>query len=314
MDITIIGIVCTDVSILNGNRPEAQGCVAAGSGRTGSVFQGHLAYVRHHSVCFSIMEEVMGFGHKIGGADITELKSAMSEFRNAGYEFSYQKRNSQHFLLAARRWRLWMLSFSIQEAGSVAAAKAALAAVQSAVDALEKNGSMPLEFFVQDAGPARLTEREQQEVSDALDNVAPQDRSDLVLDASQSPAVSNIGSATRIAPGCKIYVRKTDAVLGPISLLNLQGIFQKDFPALDADPRKTKQVSLFKRLAGEAFPSTVVASYLACALSVLSPFWGDCVRLLVVVPALPLSLRFVPNVAEVDSWIVRQGEYLIMYF
>lgn len=259
----------------------------------------------------SIMEEVLGFGNQIAGQQ-AELIEAMRQFKEAGYAFSHTKRNSQHYLLPSRRWRLWMLAVSCELIGSLAASKSFLEMVEREVSGSEKNNTAKLELFMNDMKTAKLTPREKEVLKKVLKTTSEVDRPNLVADISQSDPPVNFNAVTCITTKCKLYHHDSKRIFGPVSKLQLQGLFEKDFPAFGGDPVKDKQVTLFNKIAGEAFSSTTFSCYLAAALTSLIPLECCSPRLSVVVPEIELSVHDCPDGQVMAKWKLQCADSLVV--
>ena len=259
----------------------------------------------------SIMEEVLGFGNQIAGQE-AELIEAMRQFKDSGYAFSHAKRNSQHYLLPSRRNRIWMLAVSCELIGSLPASKSFLELVEREVTASEKLNTARLELFMVDMKPAKLTDRERKVLKSVLSTTADDDLPGLVADISQSEPPVNFNAVTCITTSCKLYHHGSKQLFGPVSKLQLQGLFEKDFPAFGGDPVVKKQVTLFNKIAGEAFSSTTLSCYLAAVLMSLIPLGHCAARLSVVVLEIELSLHLCPDGQVNAKWKLQRGESLVV--
>ena len=259
----------------------------------------------------SIMEEVLGFGNQIAGQQ-AELIEAMRQFKEAGYAFSHAKRNSQHFLLPSRRWRLWMLAVSCELIGSLAASKSFLEMVEREVSGSEKANTAELELFMKDMKKVKLNPRERAALQKVLSTTPEDDRVNLVADISQSEPPVNFKAVTCITTKCKLYHHNTSRIFGPVSKLQLQGLFEKDFPAFGSDPVENKQVTLFNKIAGEAFSSTTLSCYLAAALTSLAPLGRFTPRLSVMVPEIELSVHLCPDGQVMAKWKLQREDSLVV--
>ena len=107
VDIFIAGFVCKSVSSENNQRDTHGTCIAAGTGKTGSTFDGLRRFVEKVRPKIVICENVVGLLKRTCG-ERPQIVDVGEAFQCLGYNFAYRHVDAKMYLLPQRRNRVWM--------------------------------------------------------------------------------------------------------------------------------------------------------------------------------------------------------------
>jgi len=278
VDMFVAGFVCKSVSQENSHRASFSHCIAEASGATGETFGGVLGYVRCFHPKVVICENVSGLLKRAQGCD-AQIIQVRKAFEEAGYVFAYKQLDARIFLVPQRRMRVWMWAIR----SDVAAASAA-GEVQTVLSALERPQPVALHKFLK---PAACDVRARQTTNDredhVLDHIVQANRplqrleagelTDLVVDVAKSAerAPWCVGATPCVLPNSRLYWRRQQRVLGAREMLALQGIWPRDFPALESWCQSDTRSRVLMDMAGNAFTSTVCSAVCLGIMVAISP-------------------------------------------
>ena len=269
VDIFIAGFVCNSVSSENSRRGTHGDCIAAGTGKTGSTFEGLRRFVEKVRPKIVICENVVGLLKRTCGGR-PQIVDVGEAFQCLGYNFAYRHVDAKMYLLPQRRTRVWMWAIrkDISAAPADSAAPAA-SRVNEILERLEQPEPAPLSAFL----PAKagghcprqeLNAREVKAVNYVLSNssVWGLDKAaleGLVIDVSKSAGRAPwcAGATPCVLPNSRLYWRHVQRVLGPREVAALQGIWPAEFGCLSAWRDDLHRSRVVADMAGNAFTSTV---------------------------------------------------------
>lgn len=263
VDIFIAGFVCKSVSSENNQRGTHGACIAAGTGKTGSTFEGLRRFVEKVRPKIVICENVVGLLKRTCGGH-PQIVDVAEAFLLLGYHFAYRHVDAKMYLLPQRRHRVWMWAIRKDISAAPAASR-----VNEILEQLEQPEPAPLGAFLRaTAGGHRprqeLNAREAEAVTDVLRSrsVLRLDKAaleGLVIDISKSAGRTPwcAGATPCVLPNSRLYVRHVQCVLGPREAAALQGLWPADFRALSAWCEDKHRSRVVADMAGNAFTSTV---------------------------------------------------------
>ena len=278
VDVFVAGFVCKSVSTENAYRGSYSQCIAGARGPTGETFAGVLGYVRRFRPKLVICENVSGLLKRAQGCD-AQIYQVRKAFEEVGYAFAYKQVDARNFLVPQRRTRVWMWAIR-----SDVAAAPAVGEVQTVLNALERPQPVPLNKFLR---PAACEVRARQTLNDreehVLDHVFQANRSlqrleaeeltDLVIDVAKSAGRAPwcIGATPCVMPNSRLHWRRQHRVLGAHEMAGLQGIWPRDFTALESWCQSDTRSRVLMDMAGNAFTSTVCAAVCLGVMVAISP-------------------------------------------
>ena len=278
VDVFVAGFVCKSVSTENAKRGSYSQCIADARGQTGETFEGVLGYVRGFRPKLVICENVSGLLKRSLGCD-AQIHQVRKAFEEEGYVFAYKLVDARNFLVPQRRTRVWMWAIR----SDVAAAPAA-GDVLTVLNALERPQSVPLGKFLK---PLACNARSRQTINDreeqCLDYVVQanpplqclraDELTDLVIDVAKSAhrAPWCIGATPCVLPNSRLHWRRQQRVLAAHEVAALQGIWPRDFPALESWCQSDTRSRVLVDMAGNAFTSTVCAAVCLGVMVAISP-------------------------------------------
>ena len=278
VDVFVAGFVCKSVSTENAKRGSYGQCIADARGQTGETFEGVLGYVRRFRPKLVICENVSGLLKRSLGCD-AQIHQVRKAFEEEGYVFAYKLVDARNFLVPQRRTRVWMWAIR----SDVAAAPAA-GDVLTVLNALERPQSVPLGKFLK---PLACNVRSRQTINDreeqCLDYVVQanpplqclraDELTDLVIDVAKSAhrAPWCIGATPCVLPNSRLHWRRQQRVLSAYEVAALQGIWPRDFPALESWCQSDTRSRVLVDMAGNAFTSTVCAAVCLGVMVAMSP-------------------------------------------
>ena len=278
VDLFVTGFVCKSVSTENVQREQHASCITDGSGKTGATFEGLRQYVEGCRPRLVICENVSGLLKRARGCE-AQIHHVRKAFEDLGYAFGHTLVDARNFLLPQRRTRVWMWAIRADASAAPAAAQ-----VATILADLQQKEPVPLDGFLSAvAGDCQqrqsVNEREESALAAVLTNNRPLQRlseeelQDLVVDISKScgRAPWCLGAAPCVLPGSRLYWRRKQWVLGAREMAALQGIWCRDFPALQSwceDPHRSR---ILMDMAGNAFTSTICIAVVLAVMVAISP-------------------------------------------
>ena len=280
VDIFIAGFVCKSLSSENNQRAAHADCISAGTGKTGSTFEGLRRYVQRVRPKIVICENVVGLLKRNRG-ERPQIADVGEAFQRLRYHFDYKQVDARNYLLPHRRTRVWMWAVREDISAALAAQR-----VRCVLEQLEQPEPAPLRTFLdvsatlaaQHVLPRQdLNLREAQALSDVLSSPSVQDLAKesldaLIVDVSKSAGRAPwcVGAAPCALPGSRLFWRHRQCVLTPREVAALQGIWAADFRFLAdwcADKHRARVVA---DMAGNAFTSTVCMAVCLAVLATIS--------------------------------------------
>ena len=102
VDILIVGFVCTMMSSMSQKRRNNVGGTRKGKGPTGQPFKASILYAKTHKPALVIQENVLGLTQRIANKP-AEIELCRKQWISAGYDFHWQIKNTQYYMLPQRR-------------------------------------------------------------------------------------------------------------------------------------------------------------------------------------------------------------------
>ena len=284
VDIFIAGFVCTSVSSENNQRGTHGACIAHGTGKTGSTFEGLRRFAEKTRPKIVICENVTGLMKRICGGR-PQIVDVGEAFQCLGYNFAYRLVDARMYLLPQRRHRVWIWAIRKDISAAPAASR-----VNDLLAKLEQPEPAPLSAFLEAKAGGHCPRqepnaREAEAVNSVLTSKAGSKLSkaemeDLVIDISKSSGRAPwcAGATPCVLPNSRLYWRHVRCVLGPREVAALQGIWPADFRALSAWCEDKHRSRVVADMAGNAFTSTVAMAVcfavFVCISGWVKDSWG----------------------------------------
>ena len=278
VDIFIAGFVCKSVSSENTQRGTHAACIAEGTGKTGTTFDGLRRYVQNVRPKLVICENVPGLLKRNRGSE-SQLHSVARVFESLGYHFAHKLLDARSYLVPQRRHRVWM--WAIRSDVSAARAAEHTAAI---LTQMGRPAPLSLTAFLAaadgDVQPRQcLNQREEEAIDDlfnstrSLQRLSGEELEDLVVDISKSAGRLPwcLDATPCVLPGSRLFWRRRRWVLGAREVAALQGIWPRDFPALTAWCEHRHRSRVLIDMAGNAFTSTICTAVCIAVMAAISP-------------------------------------------
>jgi hypothetical protein len=235
-----------------------------------------VEYTRRFRPKLVICENVAGLLKRNRGCE-PQIHSVRMAFEGLGYSFAYTQLDARNFLLPQRRTRIWMWAIRSDVAAAPAAGEVLKVLLQ-----FERPQPAPLVRFlghVDNDKQARQTinEREQAVLDCVLRERAlqlqPEELLDLVVDIAKSVSRAPwcVQATPCVLPNSRLHWRRQQRVLDAREMAALQGIWPRDFPALESWCKSDKRSLVVRDMAGNAFTSTICTAVCLGVMVAISP-------------------------------------------
>ena len=239
-----------------------------------------MEYINKCSPGIVICESVQTIVRKNNG-DGLSINDIQLRFDQSGYCFTHRVLNANRFLLPFRRDRCWMMAYRGHENNCP------LKGVLNDLRKLSQSRHFTLDYMLNqmrhtDETSRALTPVQESRLSCDLKRVPAGDvNKDIIVDVGKKsgPKVTYGVCATPcIFPNSSLYRVSSKRILSIYEMLCVQGIYAEDFPALSNFV--LANTTLVRKLAGNAFSSTVCMAVIICCLknlpssSIASPQGG----------------------------------------
>lgn len=277
VDVFVAGFVCKSVSTENLYRGSYGQCIADACGPTGETFEGVLRYVSRFHPKLVICENVSGLLKRALACD-AQIHQVRKAFEKMGYAFAYKLVDARNFLVPQRRTRVWMWAFRSDVAAAPAAGE-----VLTVLKDLERPQPVALNKFLRTAcnvlSCGTINDRQEHvlahvvQANRPLQRLTAEELTDLVVDVAKSAerAPWCIGATPCVLPNSRLHWRRQQRVLGAREVAALQGIWARDFPALESWCQSDTRSRVLTDMAGNAFTSTVCAAVCLGVMVAISP-------------------------------------------